>query len=324
LAFNVTSWSRAGRDFGRGAPPPRGSIEYVAVGDMWQAEPPRPPRPRSGTSGWQLYEVTFSDLDAGKRWIEAVDRSVRQARTAHKDQILSAEDERAWDDLMSRWRPLAHDLGAIPGHPASMLSSGKRRFDALLAESKVLHDRFARKGMSMVPVPYMGELLILLRTMPRKMTSEQMGKKLLAGVKCGEKMLDRNVAWYQWITSSDHSALERAIDDAKKAAAIFARSRRSPATFSPGDPVYDEFLRRLTRIWIEGAGLYGMREVGELAAAELKDDVRRVPEKFASTSLWLLALAGVAYLGVSWLAGASRETVVVGVPDAVPPEENET
>lgn len=41
MAFNLTSWSRRGRDFARGDPPPRGSIEYVGVGDMWMPEPPR-------------------------------------------------------------------------------------------------------------------------------------------------------------------------------------------------------------------------------------------------------------------------------------------
>lgn len=47
MAFNITSWSRRGRDFARGEPPPRGSIEYVGVGDMWQAAPPprRAPAP---------------------------------------------------------------------------------------------------------------------------------------------------------------------------------------------------------------------------------------------------------------------------------------
>jgi hypothetical protein len=42
MAFNLTSWSKRGRDFGRGEPPPRGSIEYAGVGDMWLPEPPRP------------------------------------------------------------------------------------------------------------------------------------------------------------------------------------------------------------------------------------------------------------------------------------------
>jgi hypothetical protein len=45
MAFNITSWSQKGRDFGRGSPPPRGSIEYVGVGDMWQPDPkPQVPR----------------------------------------------------------------------------------------------------------------------------------------------------------------------------------------------------------------------------------------------------------------------------------------
>jgi protein TonB len=57
MAFNITSWSKKGRDYGRGEPPPRGSIEYVGVGDMFMpaprpapgparaATPPAPPRP---------------------------------------------------------------------------------------------------------------------------------------------------------------------------------------------------------------------------------------------------------------------------------------
>ena len=58
MAFNITTWGKKGRDFGRGEPPPRGSIEYVGVGDMFMpAPPPRaaaatprapsPPRPSS-------------------------------------------------------------------------------------------------------------------------------------------------------------------------------------------------------------------------------------------------------------------------------------
>ena len=45
MSFNILSWCQKGRDFGRGSPPPRGSIEYVAVGDMWDPEPPRSPAP---------------------------------------------------------------------------------------------------------------------------------------------------------------------------------------------------------------------------------------------------------------------------------------
>lgn len=45
MAFNITTWSKRGRDFGRGDPPPRGSLEYVAVGDMWQPLPSKPQDP---------------------------------------------------------------------------------------------------------------------------------------------------------------------------------------------------------------------------------------------------------------------------------------
>lgn len=40
MAFNITSWGRGGRDFSRGEPPPRGSIEYAGVPDMFLAGPP--------------------------------------------------------------------------------------------------------------------------------------------------------------------------------------------------------------------------------------------------------------------------------------------
>jgi hypothetical protein len=282
---------------------------------MWEPEPPR------ASSGFQVYEVSFGDVDAGKRWIEAIDRSVRQARSVHKDQVLQSDDERDWDSFMSKWRPLIHDLQAIPGSPAAMLSSAKRRFDELLGESRKLHDRFAKKGMAMVPVPYAGELLLLLRQMPRRLTPAEMRAKLLAGIKCGDKLLDANTTWYSWMTSSDHVPLERAIDDARTAADIYGKSRRSSEQFAAGDPVYDEFLRRLTRIFIEAAGLYGMREVKETARSELRDDVRKIPKQAESTTLWLVALAGAAYLGISWLArprAAAASPVVVAVPDAVP------
>jgi len=321
MAFNITSWGRRGRGFGRGEPPPRGSIEWIAVGDMWEPAPP----PRS-SSGFSVYKVSFSDADAGERWMEAVDRSVRQARSVHKDKILSAADEREWDELLARWRPLIYDLRAIPGSPAAMLPSAKRRFDEIMNASKVLHDRFIKKGMSKVPVPYAGELLVILRNTPKRLTAAEMSARLAAGARCGEKMLDANTAWYSWMVSRDHVPLERAIESAKVASATYARSAGSPATYSSGDPAYDEFLRRLAKIWVEAAGLYGIEETLKTASAELKDDVRKMPERAAGISLFVLALAGLGYLGLTWLArprAASSPPTPVGVPDAYPDHEGE-
>jgi hypothetical protein len=51
MAFNLTSLSKTRRNFARGEPPPRGSLEYVGVGDMFAPSPPRPapaaPPPRA-------------------------------------------------------------------------------------------------------------------------------------------------------------------------------------------------------------------------------------------------------------------------------------
>ncbi len=306
MAFNLTNWGKRGRGFGRGSPPPRGSLEYIAVGDKWMREPPRS---QSGLS-FSPYEIGFTELDATERWANAIDRSVKQARRIHGDKILSRDDEARWDKFAAGWRTFAADMN-MPGNFNMMLESNKRDFDGRVAELRKFRDEFAKKGMSIVPVPYMGELLELLRAIPKRLTAAEMQGKLLAGAKCGEKMLDANMVWYKWVTSSEHRALSRAIDDAKAAAEIYGRSRSSGATYSPGDPAYDEFLRRLTKIWIEAAGLYGFREVEKTAKAELKDELPRR----TNDVLWLLALGGVSYLGAKWIF-RSRHDVVVGVPDA--------
>lgn len=46
MAFNITSLGQKGRNFARGEPPPRGSVEYAGVGDMFDPGPaPRPVAP---------------------------------------------------------------------------------------------------------------------------------------------------------------------------------------------------------------------------------------------------------------------------------------
>lgn len=307
------------RNFARGAPPPPGSIEYLAVGDMWYPEIAARMAGRARSqSGFQVYEISFTDLDAAQNYVDAVDRSVKQARRLHGDRQLSRDDERMWDAFITRWRPFAADMRLVPGSPSMMLKENKRTFDALVKEAHDLAERFAKKGMSPVPVPYAGELLVLLRTMPRKMKASDMRAKLLAGVKCGERMLDENTTWWAWVASRDHVPLRDAVKSAQDAADLYGRSRAAGATYSPGDPAYDEFLRRLTRIWIEAAGLYGITATQHTASAQAKDQVRKGLSAASYATLGLLAAAGVAYLGTKWLSGSPRRAVTVGVPDAYP------
>jgi hypothetical protein len=298
------------RNFARGAPPPPGSHEYLMVGDLWDPEiAARKIRAEVGRSSPRA--ATYTDYDAAKNYVEAVERSARYARQAHGDRVLSAANERELEDLSSRWRSLASS--------PSLDADGKAKLDGLLDDLHRLHDRFVQRGMAEIPVPYAGELALLLRSMPKELTAAEMRAKLEAGAKCGDRLLDRGATWWRWITSRDHAPLEAAVARARAAAAIYGRSRESRAKYRPGDPAYDEFLRRLTLIWIEAAGLYGIRQVRDTAWAQAKDDARRAPDLFGNYVVGLLAAVGVAYLGTKWILSERRrpgDDLRVAVPDA--------
>lgn len=302
---------QGGRSFSRGDPPPRGSVEWAGVPDMFY--------PADDGSGFDVYEISFTELDAADRWVKALDRGVVAARRSRGDAVLTAADAHDWESFLARWRPFYGDM-TLPGHFNAMLKSNKKQFDDLLEESHRLGDRFAKKGMSAVPVPYMGELLQLLRQVPKKLTAAEMRAKLEAGARCGEKMLDENFSWVRWAVTRDYAGLKTAVRDARAAAATYARSRASAATYSPGDPAYDEFLRRLTKIWVEAAGLYGVTETRGSAASEAADEGAKGGKWATSSILWLLGLAGVSYLGYRWVSSRPRE-VRLAVPDAYQEEE---
>lgn len=309
------------RDFSRGSPPPPGSLEYLAVGDMYYPEvAARKMRAARAKIGFdvRVYEISFGDLDAAQNFVDAVDRGVKQARKIHGDAVLSRDDERSWDALVARWRPFAADMRLVPGSPSMMLKENKRTFDQMVGEAHRLEAAFAAKGMSPVPIPYAGELLLILRQMPKQLTAAEMKAKLLAGAKCGDRLLDESAPWWHRALSRDHLPLRRAVEDARRAADIYGRSRASREKYSPGSPAYDEFLRRLTRIWIEASGLYGIKSVRETAGATLKDDVRHMPASAGAYLLGLMAMAGVAYLGSKWVGGGRTTSTSVAVPDAFP------
>jgi len=283
------------RGFARGEPPPPGSYEYAGTGCD--------PSART-TSGFTIYEVSFTDLDAAKNWVDAVDRSVRQSRRVHGDRYLSRGDESSWDAFLAEWRPFHGDM-ALPGHFNSMLKSNKRAFDDLRRRGLALHDEFASKGMSAVPVPYANDLLLLLRQTPKALTASEMQSRLLAGALCGERMLADQVDWVDRIRRGDHRGLREAIAGAKEAAEAFGHSRTSPVRYPSGSPAYDEFLRRLTRVWVEAAALAGVKATEATAKAELYQRLGEGGEKFPWYLAGLLAAAGVGYLGVKWIASES-------------------
>jgi hypothetical protein len=196
-----------------------------------------------------------------------------------------------------------------------MSEADKKLFHSLMGESHKLYVDFTAKGMASIPVPYAAELVTLLRTMPKQVTAPQMYGKLVAGIQCGDKLLNASTPWYAWRKSNDAKPLAVAVDSAKAMGAILVRSKSAKEAYGTGDPVYDEFLRRLTRIWIEAASLYGIQETQRTANAELKDDVKNRVVQTPSNMLWLLVTAGVSYLGIKWITGFADKPKVA-VPDA--------
>lgn len=319
MAFNISSWGKKGRDYGRGAPPPKGSIEWIAVGDMWQADPPRAPSPAATSqSGFQVYEISFTELNAANNWLNQIANSLSYAVKVHGGKVISKDDIDGWNRFMSRWNGFYTDLDSKL--TLNMMSKdNKKRFDTFLKEAKVLNDGYVKKGMAQVPVPYAGELVMLLRTMPKTITAEGMHGKLQAGIRCGKQLLDANTPWWKWRVRDDSHGLVLAIEKARKASDIMARSLGDTTTYSPGDPVYDNFLKVLALIWIEASGLYGIEETYRAAKAEAIDAGLAGGKSATSMILWLLATAGVGYLGVKWVLHRPS-TVRVGVPDVYPPQ----
>jgi len=193
-----------------------------------------------------------------------------------------------------------------------MSAENKRELDKLLHEAWELYKRFRLFGMSQVAIPYMGDLVVVLRTMPRDMSLGDMVTRLRDGAKVGERLLDKNTSWWQWRKRDDSRGLVRAISEASKLAddiESVARTRPGQGLRDSGAPIYQHFVRVLTRIYIEAAGLYGVAETSATAAAEVKDEVRKMPEKMGYSLLGLAAALGVGYVGLRWLT-APKQTIV--------------
>lgn len=339
MGFSLFRLRKSGRDWSRGDPPPRGSIEYVGVGDMFDAPPP--------SSSGSLWVVSATEVEAANRWNDTLARSVDYARQVHGDRILSAEDAGEFTTYYKRWKKFAARVTTWSLVERAK-EENKRVFESLLAESKRLRDVFVRKGMPVIPVPYATELVLLLRRMPGRLTPPEMAEKLSTAARWGEEMIKSSKTTGEWVQRSgmyaagasllgpagllvahflptswtaDRSGLQAAVDDARKTARYFGKATDASVPYARGEPVYDEFLKRVAKVYVEAAGLYGFQEAQRAAVAEAVDVGTRQLDRGASV-LWLLTLAGVSYLGVRCLEFFKREEqpVAVEVPDAVPPE----
>jgi hypothetical protein len=295
-------------------------------------------------TGFYLYEISHSDWNAATRWMANLAENVAYTRKVHGEKVLPSSEALRFNDLWRRWLLFGNKIETVkrqledeslaskilsvtvPGLWASRLlyatakgslalmsADNKRELDRLLKEAWELYKRFRLMGLSQVAIPYMGDLIVILRTLPPEMTLSDMATRLRDGAKVGERLIDTNTAWWQWRKRDETKGVRRAIDDAKKLAGeieIVARTPPGQGLRDQDTPIYRQFLRTLAKIYIEAAGLYGVEETKRTAKAEFKDDVAKTPERFGYSILGLLAAMGVGYVSLRWLT-TPRNTFVV-------------
>jgi len=292
---------------------------------------------------FKLYEISSTDFDAAKRWMANIAENVKYHRKVHGDKILTTEDEELWGDLWRRWllfgnklKELASNKGlmnkviaaTIPALHLSRLfavhalnigmmsEDNKREFDALLHTAQSLQKRFELLGMGQVPVPYMGELVLMIRQMPAQLTLQDMVTRLRSTAKVGSRLLDENTAWWQWKVRPESAGLRSATAAAEKLADELAAVSRLPegqGLRERDTPVYQRFMRTMSLVYIEAAKLYGIEETKTTARAELHEAGLNAPKNATKMALWILFVAGVGYLGIRLLA-RNKQIVIVEAP----------
>ena len=192
-------------------------------------------------TGPHLYEIGNSDWDAAVRWVNNLATNVDYTRKVHGEAVLSPAEVAKWTDFWRRWLLFGRKVETVKtqmrdeglaakvlsvtspllwasrrlyataqGSLALMSTENKRELDRLLHEAWGLYQEFRRLGMSQVAVPYMGDLVVLLRTLPAEVTLPEMVARLRAAAQVGARLLDQNTAWWQWRKRDDTRGLTRA------------------------------------------------------------------------------------------------------------------
>lgn len=340
--------------------PPIDSYQWDFVRGIPKASKQKKPRRQSSSADmgakaslWppeiKLYEISPTDFDAAKRWMANIAENVKYHRKVHGDKILTMEDEELWGALWRRWllfgnklkelaqnkslmnkiiantMPILHlsRLFAVHALDIGMMSEdNKREFDAILHTAQSLQKRFELLGMGQVPVPYMGELVMMIRQLPPQLTLQDMATRLRATAKVGSRLLDENTPWWQWKVRPESAGLRRATSAAEKLAEDLTSVSKLPegqGLRERDTPVYQRFLRTVSLVYIEAAGLYGIEETKATARAELHEAGLNAPRDATKMALWILFVAGVGYLGIRLLT-RSKQIVIIEAP----PREDHT
>lgn len=301
--------------------------------------------------GLHLYEISNTDWDAAQRWMNGLAENVKYARLVRGDRALPPREVAPWDALWQKWLRLRDEMEtskkslADESAAAKMLAAtspiywasralfataqrslalmsedNKRELDGLLDAAWKTYQRLRLFGVGQVAVPYMGELVVFIRTLPKELSLADMATRLRDVARAGERLLDENTAWWQWRRRDESRSLIRAVDDAKKLADDVEATSKTPpgrGTRDSGTPIYQKFLRAAAKIYVEAAGLYGVEETKATARAEAKEEAKRGEERAALSAGYVVAALGLGYLGMKWLARDKTTFVAQEPPEHI-------
>jgi hypothetical protein len=327
-----------------------------------------------------LQKISNTDWDAAKKWVANLAENVAYTRKVHGQKVLTDEEMVRWTAFWKRWLVFANKLDVVKktlqaddslaakalivtspvlwsarllgatllGTMALMSTENKTELDGLLHEAWGLYSRFRLLGMSQVAVPYMGDLVVILRTLPKNPKLVDMAQSLQAAAKTGSRLIDENTAWWEWKVRPETKGLRNAIAEAGQLAAdilsitastdpnaglpamaegrqrlvqLLTKNANVVLGLTPGQALKQLFSRAVSKIYIEAAGLYGIQETKATAKAETFDEARKGPEKATSSLGWVLAAIGVGYLGIRLLTRDKTTIIVQDTNPAYHPEE---
>ena len=274
MAYDLFKGRIPGKNFAIQSHPPIHSFEYVFSSGGYckppaYAPPARKWHPASKTGIWlaDAYEISNTDWEAAVRYMNNLAENVKYTRKVHGDKILPQAEMEKWANLWSRWLLFSSKIetvktamqdeslatrmlnAALPilwpsrllfatvrGSLALMSPENKKELDGLLKEAHTLYDRFRLLGMNQVAIPYMGDLVVILRSLPKEIPLPQMSARLRDGAKVGERLLDENTAWWQWRKRDDTKGLRSSIKAARDLASEIADIDKAAKTdASPND-----------------------------------------------------------------------------------------
>ena len=327
--------------------PPMGSYEYDFIRGLPPTRAPELPRKRKASEAKAVYDslgsvttVSDTDFDAACRWLTNLAEQIT-AKTSKK--FLDVSDLDAWNDFWKRWlvlgakvkednksetlaklftNPTVRDsqLSALPAHYNSrklsvgiMSESTKAEYDKLLNEAFELYHIFRIKGLPQVAIPYMSDIVVMLKTLPPTLTLRQMVMRMREAARAGDRLLDENTPWCAWKRRGDTRDLRRAISAALDLADKFettARLKNQRDQREKGSFAYDLFLQAVTKIPIEASALYQVEEsikaIKDGPVAEVTPQV-----KSAKSDILALGIFGVlGYFGWKWWTKPQTRLVV--------------